>query len=507
MMSIRRLRLIKYLCKLTNSKFILFTTLISTAVLGFYFANSYAVISIKDPNLSTEIVTQGLNYPTAMAFLNPDEILVTEKDLGKVIRIVNNNNSNNTVLTVNTENIDERGLKGMVLDKELAEIRENETNETEYVFLFYYERTTEKNTTKSASNNSTECKEHTCLESQYSNRLYRYEYKDGKLVNPKLLLDIPIYWNNRVYPTAYAAILKGGSNWLHYPLREGIHQGGKLAIGPDKNIYLVTGDGGGCLNKDGCYRSIKNGFLSMKSANKINGTDPVGMGGILRITGDGKIVGDKGILGDKIPIAYYYAYGIRNSFGLDFDPVTGKLWDTENGPAFGDEINLVEDGFNSGWAKIQGIWPVVNYTYLHFNSTERAIHFPSDQQVNNKKLENFDGKGTYSDPEFTWNASVGVTSIKFLDTDKYGSQYKNDILVGDAYGRIYHFDLNKNRTGLNLTGSLKDKVANSTSEVSDLIFGEGFDTITDMQIGPDGYLYVLSYTGKITKVIPKNTLE
>jgi len=127
--------------------------------------------------------------------------------------------------------------------------------------------------------------------------------------------------------------------------------------------------------------------------------------------------------------------------------------------------------------------------------------------VNNKKLENFDGKGTYSDPEFTWNASVGVTSIKFLDTDKYGSQYKNDILVGDAYGRIYHFDLNENRTGLNLTGSLKDKVANSTSEVSDLIFGEGFDTITDMQIGPDGYLYVLSYTGKITKVIPKNTLE
>ena len=97
MMSIRRLRLIKYLCKLTNSKFILFTTLISTAVLGFYFANSYAVISIKDPNLSTEIVTQGLNYPTAMAFLNPDEILVTEKDLGKVIRIVNNNNSNITV--------------------------------------------------------------------------------------------------------------------------------------------------------------------------------------------------------------------------------------------------------------------------------------------------------------------------------------------------------------------------------------------------------------------------
>ena len=50
----------------------------------------------------------------------------------------------------------------------------------------------------------------------------------------------------------------------------------------------------------------------------------------------------------------YYAYGIRNSFGIDFDPVTGNLWDTENGPGFGDEINLVEPGFNSGWSRVQG---------------------------------------------------------------------------------------------------------------------------------------------------------
>ena len=50
----------------------------------------------------------------------------------------------------------------------------------------------------------------------------------------------------------------------------------------------------------------------------------------------------------------YYSYGLRNSFGIDFDPLTGKLWDTENGDDFGDEINLVEPGFNSGWSKVQG---------------------------------------------------------------------------------------------------------------------------------------------------------
>ena len=54
----------------------------------------------------------------------------------------------------------------------------------------------------------------------------------------------------------------------------------------------------------------------------------------------------------------YYAYGIKNSFGIGFDPITENLWDTENGPSFGDEINLVEPGFNGGWSKIQGFWTV-----------------------------------------------------------------------------------------------------------------------------------------------------
>lgn len=208
----------------------------------------------------------------------------------------------------------------------------------------------------------------------------------------------------------------------------------------------------------------------------------------------------------KSPMKYYYAYGIRNSFGLDIDPVTGKLWDTENGPHYGDEVNLVERGFNSGWAKFQGPWPAINYTDLYLNSTNKGYRH-SNEIPQNIRLENFNGKGHYSEPEFTWNASIGVTVIKFLDTEKYGKKHQNDILVGDVYGRIYHFDLNENRTGLNLTGALNDKIANTDVEDDDLIFAEGLDTITDMETGPDGYLYVLSYTGKIFKIVPKITLE
>jgi hypothetical protein len=66
---------------------------------------------------------------------------------------------------------------------------------------------------------------------------------------------------------------------------------------------------------------------------------------------DGSIPNDNPFGGQ---LAKYYAYGVRNSFGLAFDPLTGELWDTENGPDSYDEVNLVLPGFNSGWEKIMG---------------------------------------------------------------------------------------------------------------------------------------------------------
>jgi len=175
----------------------------------------------------------------------------------------------------------------------------------------------------------------------------------------------------------------------------------------------------------------------------------------------------------------YYAYGMRNSFGMDFDPVTGKLWDTENGPWYADEINLVEPGFNSGWKKVQGL------SYVNNSHTKKQFEPGS--------LVNFDGKGKYSEPEFVSNETLGITAIKFLDSNKLGKKYENDVFVGDFNnGNIYHFDLNSNRTGLLLDGKLADKMANTRDELQDVIFGQGFGAILDIEVGPDGYLYVLS---------------
>jgi glucose/arabinose dehydrogenase len=199
-------------------------------------------------------------------------------------------------------------------------------------------------------------------------------------------------------------------------------------------------------------------------------------------------VDGKGILGDEHPLDMYYAYGIRNGFGLDFDPVTGNLWDTENGG--NDEINLVEPGFNSGWEKVSG---------------KASLQEDFDES----DLVDFDGKGKYSDPEFTWEPKsafrIAPTSIAFLDSNKFGEQYENDIFVGDVRGNIYHFNLDQDRTTLLLDGPLADEVANDVSEVEDLIFAKFPGIITDLEVGPDGYLYALLYDrGELFRIVPSS---
>src|SRR5918995_860391 len=267
-----------------------------------------------------------------------------------------------------------------------------------------------------------------------------------------------------------------------------------IAINPnDNNIYILSGDGDSC-HEGTCYDDLENSMLRAKSSNFQDGHEPSGRGGILRIPiSGGEPVDSEGILGDEYPLNLYYAYGIRNSFGMDFDPVTGKLWDTENGPAFGDEINLVEPGFNSGWRKVQGIWETEG-TYYGDEVLLNYTGFKEKVKQNPSGLEDFGGNGKYSAPEFIWFNITVPTAIKFFNTEKLGKQYQNDIVVGDySKGNIYHFKLNEDRTELLLDGALADKIANNPGELEAIIFAEGFGPITDIQVGPyDGYLYILS---------------
>src|SRR5918995_2118124 len=239
-------------------------------------------------------------FPTAMSFLGSNDILVLEKE-GTIRRITEGKLLKEPLIDLNVSAVGENGLTGIAIaDNELKQI-----GNSSRIFLYFSE-----------SSNSD-----TMDPNGFSrNRLYRYEFMNDQFTKPKLLLDLPI-----------------GDN---------VHNGGKIVIGPDKNVYVSVGDTG---------RYGAN--MYSKTQNNNEGREPDGTGGLLSMTQDGGPVMENATkkLGSEYPLNLYYAYGIRNSFGMDFDPLTGNLWITENGPDHSDEINLVKAGFNGGYDLIQGM--------------------------------------------------------------------------------------------------------------------------------------------------------
>ncbi|HZB80857.1 MAG TPA: PQQ-dependent sugar dehydrogenase [Nitrososphaera sp.] len=387
---------------------------------------------VNDPNLRIETVYEGLELPTSMAFLGVDDILVTEKDSGRVQRVVDGELQEQPIIDVQVANNDERGLLGIDIYN---------TNNQRYAFLFFTE-----------SGGGEDGDDWSEGIEPSGTRLYRYNIAQGigglQLTDETLLLDLPATPGPR-------------------------YHGGPVAIGPDNNVYVVIG-------------TVDH--HETQAQNFEDGPSPDGTSGVIRIPQDGQVANIQGIISDDVPLNLYYGYGIRQSFGLEFDPVTGNLWDTENGPNNYDEMNLVEPGFNSGWRDLSGL-------------AERAGDVDIEED-----LMDFDGRGRYSDPEFTWQQTVAPMGLDFLNSSALGAAYQNDLFVGDYNnGNLYHFDLNENRTELILGGGLADRALDPGDEVGDILFGTGFGGIADVKVGPDGYLYILTFQddeGSIFRIVP-----
>jgi hypothetical protein len=162
------------------------------------------------------------------------------------------------------------------------------------------------------------------------------------------------------------------------------------------------------------------------------------------------------------------------------------LWATENGPQDGDEINLVEPGFNSGWNEIYG-----------FSTSLKGFNL--------NELVTFDDRGHYKDPKLVWTKSTGLTAIIFFDSDSLGDQYRNDIFVGSVHnGHIYHFELNNLRNDIAVPQALANRSIQNpiNAGAENVIFASGLGGITDLTIGPDSYLYIVSISqGKIFRIL------
>jgi glucose/arabinose dehydrogenase len=124
-------------------------------------------------------------------------------------------------------------------------------------------------------------------------------------------------------------------------------------------------------------------------------------------------------------------------------------------------------------------------------------------------LVNFSGSH-YADPVFSFLQSDGITDIEFFNSTRLGDKYANNIFVGNYnHGNLYYFTVNSSRTGLDFTGiaGLEDLVADNPEEVNAVTFGTGFHSgITDIETGPDGYLYILTFSGDLYRIVPGGSL-
>src|SRR5579885_3379734 len=261
------------------------------------------------------------------------------------------------------------------------------------------------------------------------NCVYSYDWDGQKLVNKTLVKTMP-----------------------HFEI---YHIGGIMATGLDGSVYLVVGD---------------------------NGRAEEGKGGVLENNATGA-PDDTGVILPIVPPGPYYAIGIRNSFGLTVDPVTGSLWDTENGNTCCDEVNMVPPKFNSGWDVIMG--PA--------NSTQIA------------SLPQFEDY-VYHDPQFTWEQCVAPTGIAF-PTGAPFSKYSSSVFVGGFNdGNLYRFELNSNRDGFVLNSpqfQASSPELHKGASNSEIVFGSGFGGITDVKFGPDGFLYLVDLPdGTIYRILP-----
>jgi aldose sugar dehydrogenase len=475
--------------------------------------------SVVDPTLIVRTEASGLVTPITMAFLGRTEgMLVLEKNTGRVQRIVDGVR-HSTVLDLGVNYASERGLLGIAMHPNFPG--------NPGVYLYWTCRANVGQDANPFRPEQTQCADAPTLGPdtdnlldvpQLGNRVDRFTWNGSQLVYERNLIHLLAFQHD-------AAPEPGGQGDEAQPAR-GNHNGGVIAFGPDGKLYVLIGDEG----RRGQLQNLASGptatGLGTVVADDLFGgprADAAHFSGvILRLNDDGSTPADNPFARSGAPVdqvdanlRMVYAYGIRNSFGMAFDPVSGDLWDQENGEDAYDEINRVEPGMNSGWIQFMGPSSRVAQ-YRDIEST--ALHhedFPNLQQFRwapagiattaSEALSRlFVIPGShYNEPEFSWKYVLAPAGIGFLNSRELGAQYFGDMFVGFSTtdtlgGPLFRLRLAGNRRSLAVSDArLNDLVADNLdfhemTESESLLFGTDFGIITDIRTGPRGELFVVS---------------
>jgi glucose/arabinose dehydrogenase len=485
--------------------------------------------TLVDRNLIVEPVVSGLELPTAIAFLRPDDILVLEKNTGKVKRVAGAEVS--TVLDLSVNNFSERGLLGMALHPDFPA--------NPGVYLFWTCRSVAPQ-----DGDPFRPEEQRCSDSAMTglpdsgdvlqvpllgNRVDRFEWTGNALVYDHNLETLLAFQSDGAPEPPNQGDDATGPHGPQ-PAR-GNHDGGVLAFGPDGKLYVMFGDAG----RRGALQNLPCGPTATRCDDpeddatpddQFGGPDPDDAhfsGVILRLNEDGTTPTDNPFFAEGARIGgevganiqRIYAYGIRNSFGMAVDPLSGNLWQQENGEDAFDELNRVEAGMNSGWIQIAGPssrigqYREIETTSLHHDDFPNLQQFrwgperiATTREEALSRLFSLPGSH-YSEPEFSWKHVLAPSAIGFQVGGALGRQYRGDLFVGFSTtdtlgGPLFRFNLVGNRRMIGVDDArLEDRVADNRTfhdmtESESLLFGTDFGIVTDVETGPNGNLFVVS---------------
>jgi glucose/arabinose dehydrogenase len=444
---------------------------------------------LLDPDLAVQTAVAGLNEPISMAFIGRGDMLVLEKASGQVKRVVNGE-VEGVVLDLPVNSASERGLLGIALH---PKFRRNGL-----VYLFWSE---------SRTGADSDTLDGVRL---LGNRIDRFEWNGEALEFDRNILQFRAFQADEGQP------LRGN------------HNGGVLRFGPDGKLYAIVGDTG----RRGQLQNLANGpFGPGIPDDPFGGPEPDDAhrtGVIVRLNDDGSAPRDNPFyrvgraMGGEVGanVQRLFAYGLRNSFGLAFDPTSRDLWEQENGDDSFSELNRVEPGMNSGWVQIMGpASRVAQFKAIETDPTAPQPFAPNGyfglQQIRwlptniadtpeeaLSRLFMLPG-AHFSDPELSWKFELAPGGIGFLDSNALGREYRRDLFMGGSRdflegGHLFRVELTGNRRAVEADDPrLQDGVADNVNkweitESESLLFGRNFGVGTDVQTGPNGHLYVVS---------------
>ncbi len=213
--------------------------------------------------------------------------------------------------------------------------------------------------------------------------------------------------------------------------------GNGMTFGPDGMLYMAVGGA-----NDEIAQNLNSHF-----------------GKIIRLRDDGSVPPDNPFVGKPNHKPEIYSYGHRNMLGLTVHPVTKEVWENENGPLGGDEVNILKKGANYGW-------PLVSY----------------GRQYSGARVSGEVTRSGLEDPILIWNPSIAISGMTFYTGDRF-PKWKNNLFVGGLqFGRIPG------------TGQMHRIVFNENWEElrREAFFVDLRQRIRNVRQGPDGFLYVLT---------------